>query len=130
MKIKGKVFYTIDSVVPNTKFNDTNTLYMLQVSGVSEEAQKALQEKYGIICKDVQGGMGFKAKSKYPFKFAADDGTIIPAEEVGNGSEVVVYVSGSYSHAFEKSYGKGPALGSAVLVTSLAHRNVDAEGAI
>jgi hypothetical protein len=122
MKVKGKLYWVQDSVTINTKFNATNNKYQLTVGNLDVADVQELSDKFNIIAKEGKDeqGMQITAKSIFPFKFVDSIGNVFLPNVIYNGSEAVVEVTGSYDHAFVKKYGRGPSVGSTVVVTHLA----------
>lgn len=120
MKIACTLNWVKDAVTINTTFNATNDKYKLEVCNISQKAADAVAKEFGIKVKESeQKGKHFNAKSKYVFFFKDDAGNTIDPATIGNGTKAIVNVTGSYSHKFEKSYGKGPVVASEVVVTEL-----------
>lgn len=120
MKIACTLNWVKDAVTINTTFDAANDKYKLEVCNISQRAADALAKEFGIKVKhDDKKGLNFSCKSKYAFQFFDDVGNRLDAALVGNGSKAVVDVTGSYSHRFDKQYGKGPIASSPVKVTEL-----------
>lgn len=120
MKIACTLNWVKDAVTINTTFDAANDKYKLEVCNISQRAADALAKDFGIKVKqDDKKGLNFSCKSKYAFQFFDDVGNRLDAALVGNGSKAVVDVTGSYSHRFDKQYGKGPIASSPVKVTEL-----------
>lgn len=120
MKIACQLMWVKDAVNVNTQFNASNDKYKLEVCHISDKAAEALAREHGIKVKENdQKGKHFNAKSKYTFFFKDDAGNTIDPATIGNSTKAIVNVTGSYSHKFEKQYGKGPVVASEVVVTEL-----------
>jgi hypothetical protein len=121
LRIKAEVFWAKDAYILNKRFDEDNNKYQVTLGNLSEAASEALKG-LGIKIKDKEiPGKHIVGKSIYPFKFFNEDGEEIPAEKVGNGSEVIALVS-AYMHKLSKMHGAAPSV-KKLIVTKLLEYN-------
>lgn len=117
VRVKAEVFYARDSYTLNKKFDEDNNKYQLTLGNLSEAACEALQGLgIKIKNKDVPG-KHITGKSTYAFKFYDEEGNEIPAQSIGNGTQVVALIT-SYMHKLSKVHGAAPSV-KKVIVTVL-----------
>lgn len=121
VKVKAEVFFAKDAYIINTRFDEDNKKYQLTLGNLSEAACDALQNM-GIKIKNKEiPGKHITGKSLYTFEFYTEDGEKIPAERIGNGTEVVALVT-AYNHKLSKVHGAAPSI-KKIIVTKLKEYN-------
>jgi hypothetical protein len=117
VKIKGELFWCKWMKEYNTKFNTSNDRFEAVVGNISDEDVKKLA-KLGIKIKNKEGQGNFiLAKSKYEFEPVTPDGTKVPVDTIGNGTQVEVDLS-SYTHPMSSMHGNAPSI-KKITVTKL-----------
>lgn len=121
VQIRGQIFWANDAVEINTTYNKDNTKYKITIGNISDKAKEKLEKDYGIKIRNDKEGQGFyfRSNSKYKFILVDSEGNPVEGTKVGNGSEIIVKVTGSFDHKFSKQYGKSATLDSKVTVTNL-----------
>lgn len=121
VKVKAEVFFAKDAYVLNKRFDEDNNKFQLCLGNLSEAAADALSSM-GIKIKNKEiPGKHITGKSLYAFKFQDEEGNEIPAERIGNGTEVVALVT-AYNHKLSKMHGAAPSI-KKVIVTNLKEYN-------
>ena len=121
VRVKAEIFFARDAYTINKRFDEDNNKYQMTLGNLSEAACDALQGM-GIKIKNKEiPGKHITGKSLYAFKFYTEDGDELPAERIGNGTEVVALVT-AYNHKLSKMHGAAPSI-KKVIVTKLKEYN-------